>query len=58
MAYEIEAGDVVQLESGGPPMTVKDVGMLNGETTAWCEWLIDDKTESETFPLLSLKRVD
>jgi uncharacterized protein YodC (DUF2158 family) len=58
MAYEIEAGDVVQLKSGGPKMTVKDVVMIDGEITAWCEWRIDEKSESETFPLLSLKRVD
>lgn len=35
-----EAGDVVQLKSGGPVMTVEQVGKggMTGEDTVWCVW--------------------
>jgi uncharacterized protein YodC (DUF2158 family) len=35
-----EAGDVVQLKSGGPLMTVEQVGKggMTGEDTVWCVW--------------------
>ncbi|HWE86636.1 MAG TPA: DUF2158 domain-containing protein [Terracidiphilus sp.] len=36
MADQFKVGDIVQLKSGGPPMTVKSVEVLNGECL--CEW--------------------
>jgi uncharacterized protein YodC (DUF2158 family) len=35
-----EPGDVVQLKSGGPHMTVEQVGAaaMTGEETVWCVW--------------------
>lgn len=34
-----EPGDVVQLKSGGPVMTVEEVGQdMAGEDTVWCVW--------------------
>ena len=35
-----EPGDTVQLKSGGPLMTVEQVGKagMTGEDTVWCVW--------------------
>ncbi len=35
-----EPGDVVQLKSGGPLMTVEQIGeaVMTGEATVWCVW--------------------
>ena len=57
MANEIKAGDVVQLKSGGPKMTVTDVALSNGVMTAWCSWFDGNKNQSGTFPVVSLKHV-
>jgi len=37
---DFEVGDVVQLKSGGPLMTVEQVGeaSMTGENTVWCVW--------------------
>jgi len=37
---EFEPGDVVQLKSGGPLMTVEQIGQdsMTGEDTVWCVW--------------------
>lgn len=41
MADSFNVGDVVQLKSGGPLMTVTEVE----DTTVWCVWF--DKTEQK-----------
>jgi uncharacterized protein YodC (DUF2158 family) len=58
MPDEIKAGDVVQLKSGGPKMTVDEVGVNNGVMKAWCVWFKDDKKDHGTFPISSLKHAD
>jgi uncharacterized protein YodC (DUF2158 family) len=58
MADAIKSGDVVQLKSGGPKMTVENVYLFRGEMRARCAWFIDDKNHSDTFPVGSLKKVD
>jgi uncharacterized protein YodC (DUF2158 family) len=37
---EFKEGDLVQLRSGGPVMTVEQVGdrAMTGEATVWCVW--------------------
>lgn len=37
---EFKAGDVVQLKSGGPLMTVEQVGekSMTSEKAVWCTW--------------------
>lgn len=68
-ADEIKVGDVVQLKSGGPKMTVSQVartakfaGDTSGPMSAWCDWFVADrapwKKEKGTFPLTSLNKVD
>lgn len=34
----MRVGDVVRLKSGGPDMTVAELGMPEGEPRVWCEW--------------------
>jgi uncharacterized protein YodC (DUF2158 family) len=61
MAEEIKAGDVVQLKSGGPRMTVSQTGatQLSKEQHAWCDWFVQEKApwkkDSGVFPFTSLK---
>lgn len=61
---EFGVGDVVQLKSGGPHMTISTIDRLSyggDELHAWCDWFIQDKApwkrETATFPLTSLKKV-
>ncbi|MEO8989387.1 MAG: DUF2158 domain-containing protein [Acidobacteriaceae bacterium] len=37
---EFKPGDVVQLKSGGPPMTVEHIGKQNhsDDIVVWCVW--------------------
>jgi uncharacterized protein YodC (DUF2158 family) len=61
---EIKVGSVVQLKSGGPHMTGKEIGAEYGGTTqqAWCDWFVQDKapwkTERGVYPLTSLKLIE
>jgi uncharacterized protein YodC (DUF2158 family) len=50
----IKAGDVVQLKSGGPDMTVNFVENDNGVQVAGCSWFINNKKESGRFPVATL----
>jgi uncharacterized protein YodC (DUF2158 family) len=57
---EIKAGDIVQLKSGGPKMTVSQVGTSMGGSAlkAWCDWFEGTKQMEGNFPLTSLKVVE
>jgi len=46
MAVKYKKGDVVQLISGGPPMTVEAVKSKN---SVRCKWFVIDKAVSEDF---------
>jgi len=55
---EIQKGDVVQLKSGGPRMTVQDIGdygfsgdPING---ALCVWFEKNKAEEKVFDITVL----
>ena len=56
MSDQFKVGDVVQLKSGGPKMTVTQVGNheLYGPTV-WCVWFVGTKQEKGTFPPGSLQ---
>jgi uncharacterized protein YodC (DUF2158 family) len=58
MDTEFKPGDVVRLKSGGPQMTVEKVASWNGAMTADCSWFSDNKLQSGSFPLTSLKHVE
>jgi uncharacterized protein YodC (DUF2158 family) len=55
MADEFKAGDIVQVKSGGPKMTVREIGTANGMPTVWCIWFEDKKRVKGTFPPALLK---
>ena len=56
MDTQFKAGDVVELKSGGPKMTVNKTGQtFGGAFVVWCDWFDGKKMESKTFPSESLK---
>jgi uncharacterized protein YodC (DUF2158 family) len=61
MAKELKAGDLVELKSGGPTMTVKgrvSTGLDNSTTIYICQWFGGKKLESGQFHVDSLKTVE
>jgi uncharacterized protein YodC (DUF2158 family) len=60
---EIKVGSVVQLKSGGPHMTVSQIGQgqFDDYVSAWCDWFVQDKApwkkEHGVFPITSLKLI-
>jgi len=50
MADEFRIGDIVQLKSGGPEMTVTLVGTSNGVPTIWCAWFVGNEQKKGNFP--------
>lgn len=55
MYDKIKKGDVVQLRSGGPVMTVDDIESENGVETAYCSWFIGSKRQNDSFLVESLE---
>jgi uncharacterized protein YodC (DUF2158 family) len=54
---EISRGDVVQLKSGGPRMTVTDIANDDGGTlTAWTVWFEGSRQITGTFPIFALTK--
>jgi uncharacterized protein YodC (DUF2158 family) len=61
MADDFKVGEVVQLKSGGPKMTIGKIGSqsMSGKTAdeAKCSWFDEkNKIQEEWFQLTSLKR--
>jgi len=56
VANKFKIGDIVQLNSGGPEMTVKTILDSAGGNYR-CQWFAGKKLESGDFPLASLKPV-
>ena len=55
MSDVLNPGDVVQLKSGGPKMTVVSIYEHEGESHATCEWFDDnDKPHHRSFHALAL----
>jgi len=52
MRREFKAGDVVVLNSGGPPMTVIQRTMMDD---VYCTWINDADVIRSTFPSVCLK---
>jgi uncharacterized protein YodC (DUF2158 family) len=50
MSDNFKVGDIVNLKSGSPMMTVTRVGTTNGEPTVWCVWFLESEQKSGTFP--------
>jgi uncharacterized protein YodC (DUF2158 family) len=57
MTAQLKVGNIVQLKSGGPPMTIRSVEAINGECL--CEWFGGGSAlKSHTFALETLKGAD
>lgn len=59
---EIKKGDVVQLKSGGPEMTVSDYGVIMpgqppDKSMVQCVWFDQNTKKSDLFPVASLKKI-
>jgi uncharacterized protein YodC (DUF2158 family) len=59
----MKVGDVVRLVSGGPSMTVIEVGRPKGSSPRWddnfirCKWFTDsDCVQESSFPPAALKK--
>lgn len=58
MADEINKGDIVQLKSGGPEMTVNEIRDTVDGKAAECIWQDGTKTQREVFGLHLLKKAE
>jgi uncharacterized protein YodC (DUF2158 family) len=61
MDHEFKAGDVVQLKSGGPNMTIEAIAKFGpGATTdrAKCVWFEGMKRKDDLFELATLRAAD
>jgi uncharacterized protein YodC (DUF2158 family) len=59
MADEIKLGDVVQLKSGGPKMTVYDIQpeQYSDQPSVWCEWFNQNNSPCKgSFKLISVQK--
>jgi uncharacterized protein YodC (DUF2158 family) len=55
MNEQFQLGDVVQLKSGGPRMTVDEIGPdMTNRLTVWCTWFDGLKKVTDNFPASSV----
>ena len=57
---DFKEGDVVQLKSGGPEMTIEEIIHVaeSGEYVAICKWFDVNEIKKEVFHLSSIKYPD
>jgi uncharacterized protein YodC (DUF2158 family) len=55
--HSFKLGDIVQLKSGGPSMTVYEVDNDFGKPVVRCQWFAGKKLESGTFAVESIQPV-
>ena len=57
MSEALKIGDIVELRSGSPLMTVTQVDTIcSGEIS--CKWFAKDDVKYDSFPVNALKRAD
>jgi uncharacterized protein YodC (DUF2158 family) len=58
MAETFNAGDIVKLKSGGPRMTVENLGRdsRSGASRVTCTWFEGGDVKSHVFPAEALER--
>ena len=57
MEHDLKAGEVVRLKSGGPKMTIQDVGNYSTMgLAAKCVWFEASKRHEDVFALAMLER--
>lgn len=54
MAKKFKVGQIVQLRSGGPEMTVSEIDLYGKESFVECQWFGGRKLEKGRFPVESL----
>ena len=55
----IKIGDTVRLKSGGPVMTVENVGNdMSGKMTVWCVWFEGTKAIHGAFAMAAVESVE
>lgn len=52
---DFKVGDVVQLNSGGPKMTITYISEILEETAAMCEWYGNNGIQADKFPVECIK---
>jgi uncharacterized protein YodC (DUF2158 family) len=52
-----EVGDIVQLKSGGPAMTIERFDTIGGQPSAWCTWFDGTRRIDQDFVLAALQKV-
>jgi uncharacterized protein YodC (DUF2158 family) len=57
MAEEFKVGDVVQLKSGSPKMTVTYAGDEYGSPIVYCTWFVGVKESTGKYPPNALEKV-
>jgi uncharacterized protein YodC (DUF2158 family) len=55
---QFKIGDIVQLRSGGPNMTVEDIEPIPGKNLIDCQWFAGGKLNHGRFPPESLTKVE
>jgi uncharacterized protein YodC (DUF2158 family) len=55
---DLREGDVVQLKSGGPHMTIMNIAQFNGKPSAATVWFEKMTERSGVFPLVTLDHVN
>jgi uncharacterized protein YodC (DUF2158 family) len=59
MEHDFKPGDVVQLKSGGPKMTIKGIGKYGfaaSEDNACCVWFEKTTRKEEIFELATITK--
>ena len=54
MATAFKPGDIVQLISGGPRMTITQMGAEAPDQMVWCVWTKGEKRIADAFPVSAL----
>lgn len=49
-------GDTVRLKSGGPVMTIADLGDYHGDASAWCVWFEKTVQKTGVFGIVTLEK--
>jgi len=52
-----EVGDMVELKSGGPAMTIERFDNIGGQPSAWCTWFVGSQRTHADFVLAALQKV-
>ena len=55
---DFSVGDVVELKSGSPKMTVTHIDNSEGPVYVWCRWFsAENKVNAQQFPPAALQKV-